>query len=119
MQYDSNAYSTSVQVYVAGIRTAGGSAGEGLGHLPERGSVRLSHWGVLGARDGPRGCRRGVDQRYFSLKRVFPNLTRTRTYGWAGGLRGSSDFGVQSMPSVKLLRGFDSNSPDFERLCED
>ena len=34
--------------------------------------------------------------------------------GW-----GSSDFGVQSMPSVKLLRGFDSNSPDFERLCED
>ena len=50
--------------------------------------------------------------RDFSLKRVFPNLTRTRTYGWAGGW-GSSDFGVQSMPSVKLLRGFDSNSPDF------
>ena len=74
MQYDSNAYSTSVQVYVAGIRTAGGSAGEGLGHLPERGSMRLSLSGVLGARDGPRGCRQGVDQRYFYLVKDGPRM---------------------------------------------
>ena len=66
MQYDSNAYSTGVQVYIAGFGWWGGPLVRDLASaLPPSQKGERATLTLRGPRDGPQGCRQGVDQCYF------------------------------------------------------